>query len=337
MKQKMKSFYFLLFLEVLVLLSGCNPYDNNNESANTLRIGVALYTQDDTFISSIVQNLEKIAQQTENENLKINITIMDGKSNQTTQMEQIDQLIRRGCNFLCVNIVDRTAASVLIDKAKEADIPVIFFNRQPVAEDMERWEKAYYVGSKAEEGGKLQGQIVLDAWLNNKNIYDKNNDDTVQYVMLEGEPAHQDTLLRTEYSVKTLTDNDIKVEKLASDSANWSKSQAVNKTSEWIKQFNNNIEVVFANNDDMALGAIDAFINAGFDIPLVVGVDAIPNAIEAIKNGTLYGTVKNDSHGVADTMLNLILSLYNDEKISLTLQDKHYLWLPYEIITIKNA
>ncbi|HIV61640.1 MAG TPA: galactose ABC transporter substrate-binding protein [Candidatus Butyricicoccus avistercoris] len=318
-----------------MLLSGCSSNDNN--SANTLRIGVALYTQDDTFISSIVQNLEKLAQQNENQNLKINITIMDGKSNQTTQMEQIDQLIRRGCNFLCVNIVDRTAASVLIDKAKEADIPVIFFNRQPVAEDMERWEKAYYVGSKAEEGGKLQGQIVLDAWLNNKNIYDKNNDDTIQYVMLEGEPAHQDTLLRTEYSVKTLTDNDIKVEKLASDSANWSKSQAINKTTEWINQFNNNIEVVFANNDDMALGAIDAFTNAGLDIPLIVGVDAIPSAIDAIKNGTLCGTVKNDAYGMASTMLDLILKLYNDEKIDLNLQDEHYLWLQYEIITIKNA
>ena len=335
MKQKMKSCCFLLFLEILILLSGCSS--NNNNSANTLRIGVALYTQDDTFISSIVQNLEKLAQQNENENLKINITIMDGKSNQTTQMEQIDQLIRRGCNFLCVNIVDRTAASVLIDKAKEADIPVIFFNRQPVAEDMERWEKAYYVGSKAEEGGKLQGQIVLDAWLNNKNIYDKNNDDTIQYVMLEGEPAHQDTLLRTEYSVKTLTDNDIKVEKLASGSANWSKSQAINKTTEWINQFNNNIEVVFANNDDMALGAIDAFTNAGLDIPLIVGVDAIPSAIDAIKNGTLCGTVKNDAYGMASTMLDLILKLYNDEKIDLNLQDEHYLWLQYEIITIKNA
>ena len=335
MKQKMKSCCFLLFLEILILLSGCSS--NNNNSANTLRIGVALYTQDDTFISSIVQNLEKLAQQNENQNLKINITIMDGKSNQTTQMEQIDQLIRRGCNFLCVNIVDRTAASVLIDKAKESDIPVIFFNRQPVAEDMERWEKAYYVGSKAEEGGKLQGQIVLDAWLNNKNIYDKNNDDTIQYVMLEGEPAHQDTLLRTEYSVKTLTDNDIKVEKLASDSANWSKSQAINKTTEWINQFNNNIEVVFANNDDMALGAIDAFTNAGLDIPLIVGVDAIPSAIDAIKNGTLCGTVKNDAYGMASTMLDLILKLYNDEKIDLNLQDEHYLWLQYEIITIKNA
>lgn len=335
MKQKMKSCCFLLFLEILILISGCSSNDNN--SANTFRIGVALYTQDDTFISSIVQNLEKLAQQNENENLKINITIMDGKSNQTTQMEQIDQLIRRGCNFLCVNIVDRTAASVLIDKAKEADVPVIFFNRQPVAEDMERWEKAYYVGSKAEEGGKLQGQIVLDAWLNNKNIYDKNNDDTIQYVMLEGEPAHQDTLLRTEYSVKTLTDNDIKVEKLASDSANWSKSQAINKTNEWIKEFNNNIEVVFANNDDMALGVIDAFTNAGLDIPLVVGVDAIPSAIDAIKHGTLYGTVKNDAYGMASTMLDLILKLYNDEKIDLKLQDEHYLWLQYEIITIKNA
>lgn len=337
MKQKTKSFFFLLFLEIIILLSGCSFYNNNNSSASTIRIGVALYTQDDTFISSIVQNLEKLAQQTENKNLKINITIMDGKSNQTTQMEQIDQLIRRDYNFLCVNIVDRTAASVLVDKAKEANIPVIFFNRQPVAEDIQRWENAYYVGSKAEEGGKLQGQIVLDAWLNNQKLYDKNNDNIIQYVMLEGEPAHQDTLLRTEYSVKTLTDNDIVVEKLASDTANWNKSQAINKTTEWIKKFDNRIEVVFANNDDMALGAIEAFKIAGLDIPLIVGVDAIGEAVDAIKAGTLYGTVKNDAYGIAKGMLDLILSLYNNNSVNLKLEDKHYLWLPYETITTENA
>ena len=95
--------------------------------------------------------------------------------------------------------------------------------------------------------------------------------------------------------------------------------------------------MVFANNDDMAFDAIDAFIDAGLDVPLIVGVDAIDDAIKSIKNGKLYGAVKNDVYGVADTMLNLILSLYNDEKINLKLKDGHYLWLPYEIITIKNA
>ena len=343
MYQKMKNYYSPLFLKVIICtlfllsVSACKSYDDSKLSTNTLRVGVALYTQDDTFIASIVQNLEKLARENENDtkNLKINLTIMDGRSNQTTQMDQIDQLIRRDYDILCVNIVDRTAASVLIDKAKESNIPVIFFNRQPVAEDMERWENIYYVGSKGEEGGVLQGQIVLNAWLNNKSLYDKNNDNIIQYVMLEGEPGHQDALLRTEYSVKTLTDNDIAVEKLSSDSANWSRSQAATKTSEWINEFGKQIEVVFANNDDMALGAIDAFTEAQLDIPLIVGVDAIEPALDAIKSGTLYGTVKNDAVGISNNMMELILILYNgdDPKDKMQIDDEHYLWLPYEIIT----
>lgn len=337
MKWKTKSCYFLLFLSVILCVLAiisfyaCNK-QNDLSSKNTLRIGLALYSQEDTFISSIVQSLEKLAQQSEldKQNLKINLSIMDGKANQTTQMEQIDQLINRECDVLCVNIVDRTAASVLIHKAKIANIPIIFFNRQPVDEDIKIWKNVYYVGAKADEGGKLQGELVLEAWADNKSLYDKNKDNKIQYVMLEGEPGHQDALLRTEYSIKTLTDNDILVEKLSSDTANWNRGQAAAKTSEWISRFGDKIEVVFANNDDMALGAIDAFNNAGMPIPLVVGVDATANALDAIKNGVLYGTVRNDAEGISKGMLNLALSLYNKNNIHL--EDEHYLWLPYKKI-----
>ena len=102
----------------------------------------------------------------------------------------------------CVNIVDRTSAAQLIDKAQEADIPMIFFNREPVAEDLYRWNRVYYVGAKAEESGVLQGQILLDRWLNREQPMDKNGDGILQYVLLEGEPGHQDAMLRTEYAVK---------------------------------------------------------------------------------------------------------------------------------------
>ena len=72
--------------------------------------------------------------------------------------------MQQGCDVICVNLVDRTAAAVIVDKAQAAGVPVIFFNREPVEEDLERWEKACYVGTPAEEAGRLQGGIVLDAW-----------------------------------------------------------------------------------------------------------------------------------------------------------------------------
>lgn len=344
MSLKTKKFYFPLFIKILILilsfiiLTSCKK--ENKIYTENIRVGVALYSQEDTFISSVAQNLEKLVQieEAKRKNLKITLTIADGKRNQTTQLEQIDQFLKRNYDILCVNIVDRTAASVIIDKAKENNTAIIFFNRQPVSEDMLRWEKTYYVGCKAEQSGILQGELVLSAWNENKEIYDKNNDNIIQYIMLEGEPSHQDTLLRSEYSIKVLKENSIKTQKLASDTANWNKNQAQNLTSQWINQFGNTIEVVFANNDDMALGAIDAFKNANLPIPLIVGVDAIEQAIEAIQNGFLYATVKNDSESISKNILNLILDIYYYKKPSenVAIEDNHYIWVQYEKITVQT-
>ena len=230
------------------------------------------------------------------------------------------------------------AAAVLIDKAQKAGVPLIFFNRQPVAEDMLRWEHAYYVGAKAEDGGILQGRLVLEAWQLDPAL-DRNGDGVLQYVMLEGEPGHQDAMLRTEYAVKTLTDAGVAVEKLASDTANWKRGQAMAKARQWLDSgMKDSIEVVFANNDDMALGAIDAFKQAEEDLPLVVGVDATAPALEAVAQGQLYGTVLNDSSGIARSMLDLVLALGagEDPAETLPLEEGHYIWLPHRPVTAQN-
>lgn len=153
--------------------------------------------------------------------------------------------------------------------------------------------------------------------------------------MLEGEPGHQDALLRTEYSVKALTDAGVAVEKLASDTANWNRGQAAARTRRWIEEFGPEIEVVFSNNDDMALGAIDAFQAAELTLPLVVGVDATAPALEAVRSGQLWGTVLNDAQGIARTILDLALSLSEgqDPAEAVELEDRHYVWLPYRRIT----
>ncbi len=326
----------LLAAGLLLGLAGCGPA---GKGTDTIRVGVALYTQDDTFISTIQQDMERLVRQRENEQqLKINLSTADGRSNQTTQLEQVDRFLSQGCDVLCVNIVDRTAAAVIVDKAQEAGVPLIFFNRQPVAEDIRRADNIYYVGAQAEEAGRLQGQLVLEAWQTQREQLDRNGDGVLQYVMLEGEPGHQDALLRTEYSVKALTSAGVEVEKLASDTANWNRAQGTAKTAQWIGQFGEQIEVVFSNNDDMALGAIDAFQEAQLELPLVVGVDATAPALEAIRQGELYGTVLNDAEGIAEAMVDLALALTRGENPAQTLEmdEGHYIWLPCQQITLQD-
>ena len=167
---------------VLILLPSCGTTEQQDDS---LRIGVALYAQDDTFISAVTQNLEWLAQEAEGETgLKINLFISDGRSSQATQMDQVDRFLARQCDVLCVNIVDRTAAAVIIDKAEAEGVPLIFFNRQPVAEDIQRWDQIYYVGASAQESGELQGRLVLDAWRQHQDLLDRNADGILQYAML---------------------------------------------------------------------------------------------------------------------------------------------------------
>jgi len=324
---------------LVLLLPACA---GGQEEDDSLRIGVTLYDQDDTFISSMSQNLEQLVQEEENRiGQKITLFISDSRHNQTTQMDHVDRFLARGCDVLCVNMVDRTGAAVIVDKAAAEGVPVIFFNRQPVDEDIQRWEKSFYVGASAQESGTLEGQLVAEAWTSEPERWDDNGDGILQYVMLEGEPGHQDALLRTEYTIQTITDQGIEVERLARDTANWNRAQAAARIASWLEEFGDQIEVVLSNNDDMALGAIDALKETGRplkDWPLIVGIDATAPALEAVEAGQLYGTVFNDSRGQAQAILDLAMALCHGEDPAgaVELVDGHYVWLPYQLVTREN-
>ena len=327
-----------LLLALLLLLPSCG----GEEEDGILRIGVTLYSQDDTFISSMSQSLEQLAQEEESRiGQKIILFISDSRHNQTTQMDHVDRFLARGCDILCVNMVDRTGAAVIVDKAEAEGVPVIFFNRQPVDEDIQRWEKSFYVGASAQESGTLEGRLVLDAWTQDRERWDRSGDGVLQYVMLEGEPGHQDALLRTEYTIQAITDGGVEVERLARDTANWNRAQAAARVGQWLEEFGGQIEAVLSNNDDMALGAIDALEATGRpleDWPLIVGIDATEPALEAVADGQLYGTVFNDSRGQAQAILDLAMALYfgEDPAQAVDLEDGHYVWLPYWQVTRDN-
>ena len=339
MRRRTKRTAALLTLAALILgLCGCA----GSPETPTIRVGVALYLQEDTFLSTVVQNMEQLARSREEAmGIKINLNLADARSSQASQNEQVDRFLQQEYDVICVNLVDRTAAAVIVDKAQSAGVPLIFFNRQPVEEDLDRWDQAYYVGSKADRAGILQGQIVLEAWKKDPAALDRSGDGVLQYVMLEGEPGHQDALLRTEYCVKTLVDAGVAVEKLDSNNADWSRGQATLRMQQWLETYGDEIEVVFANNDDMALGAIDACLAAGrteAELPFIVGVDATPPALEAVAQGTLKGTVQNDAAGQAESILDLCCALARGREAAsaVELEDGKYVWLEYTAVTAEN-
>ena len=320
---------------------GCKENSlDKKDSLEEIKIGVSVYEKSDAFICSIIENLENIIEEKELENkYKFTLTIDDAKKNQYNQNEQVDNFIDQDYDVMCINLVDRRSASFIIDKAKNSNIPVVFFNREPVEEDMNLWDRIHYVGAKAEESGIIQGDIILDIYNKDKKQIDKNNDSKIQYVMLEGEAEHQDSLIRTEYSVKRLLDNGLKVEKLESDIANWNRNEACEKMDKWINEHGDKIEVVFSNNDEMALGAIEALKKSEIkDMPIIVGVDGISEALEAIKDRSLTGTVFSDSYKQAEIIFKVAymeasLEGSKEEREAL---NKKYIRNGYKAVTKEN-
>ena len=335
----------LTILLIFVSLPACTSnlsVMNNDDSIKEIKIGVTLYKKDNTLISEIAKNIQDIAKEKESEGkYKIKVDIVDANGVLNNQKNQVDNFISQNYDVICVNLVDRTNAATVIDKAKTAGTPIIFFNREPVEKDMERWNKLYYVGTQTEEAGEMQANIIINSYEKNRSKVDRNGDGKIQYVMLEGEQGHQDSLIRTAYCIRTITDNGIQLERLADDIGNWEYVQGVAKMTQWIKNFGDKIEVVFSNNDDMALGAIHAYDNLGIlgNRPLIVGVDGMSDALTEIKNGYMTGTVLNDSKKQANAIFDLAYTLATNGDINSVegLERGKYIRTSYAEITSENV
>lgn len=331
MREKRRYFWLVFCFAAgltLILLTGCGRAEEEQQK-RSIRIGVSLYRGDDTFINNIRGELERCAKNYEQEHdIKVTLDIQDAKGNQNTQNNQVERFISLGCDVLCINPVDRTMASIIIDKAMMAEIPVIFFNRQPVEEDMARWNQLYYVGAAARESAKLQGSILVDRYREDPSSLDINGDGVVSYVLLEGESSHQDALIRTEWSVQTLKDGGVPIEKITGGIANWERSQASALMEQWLEQYPDTIELVICNNDDMALGAIDAMNRASVEGIQLVGIDGTTPGLEAVRSGKLLGTVSADKEQYAGAIFSIAVSKALGQEIDeeIELEDGQYYW-----------
>ena len=283
---------------------------------------------------------EYAADKEEATGVAINVEVMDASQSQLTQNEQVKSLIEKGCDVICVNLVDRTEPTTITDLAESKQVPIIFFNRELVAEDLERWSELYYVGADALQSGVFEGELAANAFKTNAKM-DKNGDDICQYVVLEGEAGHQDSIVRTEYSVNTLIENGVEAEKLGYAMANWNRAQAQTKTAALLTQLSGKIELIIANNDDMALGAIDALRDSQIpreDWPGVVGIDGTDEGLEAVLEEKMAATVYNDKEAQANAMAQLARQLVTGEKMKkVEFENQRYIYLPYEKVTKDNV
>lgn len=218
-------------------------------------------------------------------------------------------LLAKGVKALAINLVDPAAAGTVIEKARGQNIPVVFFNKEPSRKALDSYDKAYYVGTDSKESGIIQGDLIAKHWKANPN-WDLNKDGQIQYVLLKGEPGHPDAEARTTYVIKELNDKGLKTQQLQLDTAMWDTAQAKDKMDAWLSGPNaNKIEVVIANNDAMAMGAVEALKAHNKSSIPVFGVDALPEALALVKSGAMAGTVLNDANNQAKATFELAKNL----------------------------
>ena len=322
-----------VILGICAIGSGCGSSEETEK--DSMRIGVSLYRGDDTFINNIRHELETCAKEYEQETgIKVHLDVEEAKGNQYTQNNQVERFIALDCDVLCINPVDRTAASAVIDKAMAGNVPVVFFNRQPVEEDMNRWDELYYVAASAKESAVLQGQIVVDSYREDPSLLDSDGDGVISYVLLEGESSHQDSLIRTEWSIQTLKDAGVPIERITGGIANWERSQASALMEQWLAQYPDTIELVICNNDDMALGAIDAMERAGVSGIQVVGIDGTTPGLRAVESGKMMGTVSSDKEAYAQAIFTIAAdkAVGKDVAEDIELENGKYYNCPQEIV-----
>ena len=324
MKNRRKIAALALIGTAILFLISCGKEAESD--MQKVHLGVAYYDQRDTFLNEMIAEMKVRMKEYETEDLEMMMSIREAAGIQKTQNDQVKELLDAGCNVLCVNLVDRADPSEIIDLAREREVPIIFFNREPVAEDLQQWENLYYVGADARQSGVLQGELAAERIRTDKNI-DRNKDGKIQYVVLEGEAGHQDAIIRTENAVETLKAQGIELEKLSYQIANWNRAQAENRMEQMLSEYQNQIELVLANNDDMALGAIDAYEKRNYTesaLPVFFGIDGTDPGLEAVVNGKLAGTVYNDKEGQAEAIVRLAAALVTEEGME-TIQ-YHIVW-----------
>ena len=297
------------------------------------KVGVCIYQFADNFMTLFRTELENYL--VEKGFSKDNIVIQDGANDQATQSNQIDAFIADGVDVLIINPVNSSSAATITDKVVDAGIPLVYINREPDASEEQRWADndwdVTYVGCDARQSGTMQGELIADLGLDK---IDMNGNGKVDYIMIEGDPENVDAQYRTEYSIKALEDAGLEVNCLDDQVGMWDQATAQQLVANSLSQNGNDIEVVFCNNDAMALGALQAIQAAGRTVNediYLVGVDALSEALEDVMAGTMTGTVFNDhfsqSHSAADAAINYLTGAGNE----------HYIGCDYVKVTGDNA
>lgn len=323
-----KTLVALLILAMLLSLAACSTTKQAPEAATPStdtstveqteakdesgekiwKVGIALQVSGDhqaNIVNALKEGLDKES--------NIQYEVVDHEANVTKEISQIEDFIAKKMDIICLTPVDAEALVDVVNQANEAGIQVIEFDMKTNGGDY------IFVGANDNESAELQADYLAEVLPENAKC-----------CILLGILGHSGQILRSE-GIKKLYELRPDVEILAEESGEWSTEKGMTITENLLQKYPD-LDAIISQNDNMALGAIEAIAGAGKtgDV-IVVGVDAIPDAIQAVKDGTMAMTVLNDGPSMGRTMYDVILKLIAGEPV-----EKEYI-IPYKAITPDNV
>lgn len=295
----------LVLVLALVMALGCMSALAEEELPESLDIRVLVWKFDDTYGSTVRAAMEKWAEYySEEMGIDIQLTMYDAADDIGKQIEHATMVCSQGCDFVIINLAEVSNGAALTTMFQDAGIPFLFYNKQP-AEATEQEvlvdTGTIFIGTLARQAGDMQGEILAELYEADPSI-DLNGDGKLQYVMLMGEPQNDEAIARSQYSVETAEALGLEMEQIGETLVcNWDQAQAQDAINALWAAEGSNIEVIFANNDMMALGAVAALNGYGYNTGnegdpsvVVIGVDAIDAALVSIQDGGMTATVQQD-------------------------------------------
>lgn len=280
-----------------------------------ITIGYACKDVNDTFQTYLIEAAQEYA----NDN-GITLNVVDAQNDVVKQQDQVRDFITQGVDAILVLIIDTSSAAPITAAAQQANVPLIYVNTNPYPKGNVP-KGVYYVGSIEREAGEMQAEYI------GKLMGGKG-----KACILQGQLVHEGAVQRTEGVESKLAETYPNIKVLAKQPANWQKDQAMNVTENWLTAFNNDIQAIFANNDEMALGAVNALQAVGKKDTFVIGIDGTTAALNAIKKGRMAGSVFQDASGQAKGAMEIAETLVKGGS-----PKEQVKWIPFVLITPENV
>lgn len=294
----------------LAIFTGCGSKEDDGK----LVVGYVCANLNDTGLTILTEGLKAAA-----EDGDVDLKVEDAQNDVAKQQDQVQNLITNGAKILIINPVDTSAMKPITKLAQDAEIPLIYVNRNPFG-DQDPPEGVYYVGSKEMEAGQMQAEHLM------KLVGDK----PTNVAILQGELTTESTQKRTEGNTSVLDKNpNIKV--LAKESGNYKRDQGMTLAENWITAYGKDLNVILSNNDEMALGALKALKEANRTDVIVMGVDAIEDALKSIKAGEMNASALQDLEGQGKLAMEVAVNLSKDKKVAKAS------WIKFELVTKDNV